>query len=163
MKKRTFDTAARVVAGVRQVRRMRLGEAARQIARSRGGQVAQSTGVGHRWTSEEARKAGAKGLRTRDGKMNHVWHRKIGGRSRRRPKVDHAALRQCYSTYYPINPQRIWYGFGEWYQECFGKRIVLSERQALTKLGHLKPRTKGFVPDPGTQSATVTSRERNDA
>lgn len=81
--------------------------------------------------------------------------------------MDHAALRQRYSTYYPINPQRIWCdgknltGPGYvWYQECFGGRVVLSERQALIKLGHLKSRVKGFVPDQiGTQNATVAPKE----
>ncbi len=72
--------------GVLHLRRVRVGTVARQQMNRRAALALHAQGKAYRWTSEAARKAGAKGLRVRYGKLSKrgkwsvIGGRKTGGR-----------------------------------------------------------------------------------
>lgn len=127
-------------------RMMSKAEAARQVGRSKGGTTTQARGTGHLWNSESARKAALKRWKRFPKRKTGV---RRGIRLAVRPRVDRQALRDRYThetrygiTYTPST--------GQWRVAHTGcseslQRIV-SERTALVRLGHLRPRRKFQVP-----------------
>jgi hypothetical protein len=155
-------------------RTMAAREAARQQGRRKGGLKTQALGLGHRWTSETAREAARalwarkrhKPLGSSQGTRLGV---RIGLRSNRRKPVLRAPLREHYAqhvvrgiAYIPADASTP----GFWSQMTEHGIQRISERTALTKLGHLRPYT-GYVPDTivevprGTQRAGTGTNNRN--
>lgn len=119
-------------------------EAVRQQGRSKGGFAIQASGKAHRWTSESARKAALKSWKVKGRIATRIGVRV--GRSHVRPKVrnDRKALRGVYTANIVKNIQ---YDpvFKNWLDMSDVPRVI-SERQALTRLGHLKNH-KGYIPE----------------
>jgi hypothetical protein len=116
-------------------------EAALQLARSKGGKAAHRKGVAPKFTSETGKAARAKQLsrRSRAGYLK-------GRRLKNRPSVSRVELRLKYA----LQPERgyaydagskVWY-----YTDSTGWTTILSEKQALTQLGHYNAKRKQFVP-----------------
>lgn len=144
---------------------MASGKVASQIGSSKGGLTSAARGVAHRWTPEEARKARLRSL----GKLCKRIGVRVGMRSKRRPQVKRAPLRQLHS--YPNVVEGIWYDLQQktWFtrntaynspldQTVYGR--TLSERAALTRLGYLPSKRKGFVPTSTTKIQPITRKKR---
>jgi hypothetical protein len=124
-------------------------EYAMQLGRSKGGLTAAARGTAFRWTSEQATKAIKKCWAKRWGKGSRIGVR-LGRPAKLRPAIDRIALRAQYSIcakngiFFDVGSQKWWRGY--WEGE---PPRVLSERQALTILGHLaglhKPVPSGRV------------------
>lgn len=128
--------------GVRQYRTRYVNN---KLASQKGGQTAQARGTGHRWDSESASKASKKVWRTR-WRVNKRLGVRVCRKPKNRPTVSHVELRGFYAN----NPVKgIVYGTdtGWLLTDAHGTRRI-SERTALTRLGHL-PSTYIPVPLPG--------------
>lgn len=108
-------------------------------------------GVAHVWTSETARTAAIASWRKR-GKLNKRINKRLGRPSKNRPRVMRQPLRDFYESrrvggiqYHRrmLDPHPKTGALGYW--TCDNGDRVLSERQALIKLGHL-PSQHGWVP-----------------
>lgn len=122
---------------------------ARRRGQSRGGLAIARLGLAHRWTSETARKAALKRWCTRN-RLNKQLGIRVGLSPRIRPRVDRAALREYYRTHCVLgiayNATYHDDGRGRWQRLLpDGSIRPLSERWALTYLGHLGKQT-GRVP-----------------
>jgi len=117
--------------------------ARKQRGRSKGGQVSQQNGNGHRFTTETGRKAALKTWKRRRKQSHRGGRITIGTPARRRPAVNHAALRAFYSEH----PTKgiTWHPIYDWTITRGGDTYPLTERTALRHLGHL-PKAGGFVP-----------------
>lgn len=131
----------------------------RRRAQSKGGFAIAQLGLAHRWTSETARKAALKRWRTRN-RMNKLIGKRVGLPSKNRAPVDRQKLRVLYSVCPRLGiiyHQKM----KQWLRLSPNGSIVrpLSERWALTYLGHLGRQT-GRVPREilaavgGTRNAT---------
>ncbi len=114
---------------------MKSSEYAMQIGRSKGGLAAQASGKAYKWTSEEATKAIKKCWKVKWSKGSRIGVR-LGRPAKLRPAIDRVALRKKYAydlsyaaeiSYLELSKQ--------WYRRS--TNTVISERQALTVLGHL--------------------------
>lgn len=124
-----------------QSRMMASNEAARQLGRSKGGRVAHERGTRYCWTPEQARAAANKLWRTR-WRMNKRIGTRLGRPSKYRPRLNRVVLRQ----YYANNPT-LGITFNNSEQSWFVNGLRISERTALTRLGHKPPpRKRGLVP-----------------
>jgi hypothetical protein len=135
--------------GVRQHRVMSSRQAAVALGTRKGGLHSAAKGVAHRWTSEGARKAALKSWKRR--KFNRRINARVGMKAKRRPPLWREPLR----VHYAATPTRgIWYDLAlqqwfRWVADPDGgdpTKHRLSERAALTALGHL-PSKAGYIPD----------------
>lgn len=103
-------------------------------------------GLAHRWNSESARRAANKMWKTkRKGKSG----RRLGFPAKLTPRIDHQMMREYYSKFteqgisYNENTEQWerWASADELERYC-GQMVSMSERAALTRLGHLKPRKR---------------------
>lgn len=147
--------------GVRQYRTRYVNN---KLASQKGGQTAQARGTGYRWDSASASKAAKKVWRTR-WRVNKRLGVRVCRKPKNRPAVNHVALRAIYAG----NPVKgivyvsAVYRFdnlselGHWtLTDTHGTRRI-SERTALTRLGHL-PST--YIPVPLLGGATGVHRAK---
>ncbi len=103
-------------------------------------------GLAHRWNSESARKAA---LTMWEKKKKGASGRRLGYPVKRQDRIDHALMREYYSNIRgTFGDGTIYYepGIGQWLAVMsIGRKYfnrVISERAALTRLGHLKARKR---------------------
>lgn len=121
---------------------------ARRRGQSRGGLAIARLGLAHRWTRETARKAALKRWRTRN-RLNKQLGIRVGLSPKTRERVHRAQLRLKYGLQTGKMRLGIYYDYMDpagWYRlSSDGSIRPLSERWALTYLGHLGKQT-GRVP-----------------
>ncbi len=118
---------------------MKSSEYAMQIGRSKGGLAAQASGKAYKWTSETATKAIKKCWKVKWSKGRRIGVR-LGRPAKLRKPNDRIALRALYNLS-PVNGI-MWHPANDnyeahWTRNILGLTRVISERQALTVLGHL--------------------------
>lgn len=127
---------------------------AQMAGRSRGGTTSHLRGVRPCWTTETARKAALKRWGPK-GRNRLYKGRRVGLKSKRRAAIDHAALRVAYTVRYnpatsPLPLGRIFFVPHplrlQWFEVTATGYRCLSERTALTKLGHLPSPRKHLTP-----------------
>lgn len=133
--------------------------ARRQLGRSKGAQVINAKGLGHRWNSDTARAANRaywkKVKRAKDGR--------VLGRPAKPQRLDRANLRHQYTN---IGAPGVWYSpvIGAWVDRPAGRGqepAKLSENVALRRLGHLNP-TRNYVPGPSQGRSLPTPAPRKE-
>lgn len=154
--KRKIVMGVRISAtGKREHRTMSSRKAAWVLAGQKGGLTSAASGKSHRWNSETARKAAIKSWTKR-----RKFNKRIGARVGMVAKKRTGLWREPLRAYYAQHPTRgitwipqVWFSAdtptnsGYWARvNADGGERRLSERQALTALGHLKS-SKGYIPD----------------
>jgi hypothetical protein len=121
-------------------------KAAQVLGGQKGGLKSSANGTAHRWTPETARKAAIKSW-TKRRKFNRRIMARVGVKANRAKGLWREPLR----AYYAENPTRgitYYMDVKAWFRQ--GTPTVqareLSERAALTALGHLST-DRGFIPD----------------
>jgi hypothetical protein len=120
-------------------------EAALQLGRAKGAATLHRLGKAHTWTSEEARAAAKKVWATRWRMIKKIG-RRIGRKAKNGPIVRRAKLRERYRN---NQVKGVWYDPERacWWIDLTNTPRLISEHAALVRLGHLKSRRKGIVPD----------------
>jgi hypothetical protein len=132
--------------GVREHKTMSSRKAAQVLGGQKGGLAIAAAGTAHRWTPETARKAAVKSW-TKVRKFNKRINARVGVKANRRKALWRAPLR----AYYAENPTRgihfenSFLG-ARWLRTSHGITREISERAALTALGHLSS-PRGYIPD----------------
>lgn len=136
--------------GKREHKTMASRKAAQVLGGQKGGLKSSNLGTAHRWTTETARKAAIKSW-TKRRKFNKLIQARVGMRANRRAPLWRAPLR----AYYAENPTRgiqfIPVFWQNWLGPCWIRTTgditrQISERAALTALGHLRS-SSGYIPD----------------
>jgi hypothetical protein len=119
---------------------MSLGRARQRRGAQKGGETTAARGTGYRWDAERARKAAQK----RWKHVRRVRGRAIGLKQATRARTDRAALRAYYAADFGAVTDAydgtIYFDqtIKKWYRSMGGSWHLLSERQALVRLGHLR-------------------------
>lgn len=129
-----------------QYRLMDMGKAQQAMGGRRGGKQAWLNGRANKFNSISGRKAARRRWDRYSPINGHIGVR-LGLRANRRPAVNHASLRVFYTAHPTYG---VWFDWEDqrWYAGVDAHPI--SERTALTRLGHLKPqkgRERSFIPD----------------
>jgi hypothetical protein len=103
-------------------------------------------GLAHRWTTESARKAA---LTMWKKKKKGASGQRLGFPVKRAERIDHATMRKLYSVYRAFEPVLIVSIVSYDPDQCVWRVTtqgqqgrIISERAALTRLGHLKARKR---------------------